>query len=282
MTDDTPSSTQEFDYTLPVSRLLDIGEPGAVDDLEWPDYPARFQLAAQDIPELARMAADPRLYALDVEERPAWAHVHAWRALGQLKAVAAVPTLLALFRRVEEEDDEWVLEELPRVMEKIGPPSVPQLAAYLADPANPLWARVTAANALELIGNRYPEARADCVAALSAALQTYQDTDPELNAMFIYALARLKAVEAAPLVEQAFLAERVDEFVMGGWEDFQVEVGLLDKRTPFPDDDLVITSPYEDLLPGLGRHKASTSQEKKAKKKEKQARAMRKKNRKKK
>ncbi len=274
---------QEFDYTLPVARLLDFGDPNEQDHFEWPNYPALYQLAPPDIPELARMATDSRLYALETDQPATWAPIHAWRALGQLKATAAVPALLTLFPRVEEEDDEWVLEELPVVMERIGPPAIPHLAAYLAGPANLAWARVPAANALEKIGNRYPEARADCVSALSAALQAYQQTDPELNASIIYALARLKAVEAAPLVEQAFQAERVDEIVMGDWEDFQIEVGLLDERTTLPDDDdLVITSAYEDLLPNLGRRKARTPEEKKAKKKQKQARQMRKKNRKKK
>ena len=275
-------SAQEFDYPQPVARLLAIGDPNEQPDFEWPNYPALYQLAPPDLPALIRMATDKDLYALDPEIRASWAPIHAWRALGQLKAVEAVPALLTLFRRADEADDEWVLEELPVVMEKIGPPAIPHLAAFLADPANPLWARVSAATALEKIGNHDPETRADCLAALTTALQAYRETDPELNALIISALARLKAVEAAPLVEQAFLAERVDEFVMGDWEDFQVAVGLLDERTTFPDDDLVITSPYEDLLPDLARRKARTPEEKKAKKKQKQARQMRKKNRKKK
>lgn len=275
-------SAQEFDYTLPVARLLDIGNPQDLPVVDWPNYPDLYQLAPPDISELTRMATDGRLYALDVETSQTWAPIHAWRALGQLRAAEAVPALLTLFPRVEEEDDEWVLEELPEVMEKIGPPALPHLAAYLANPGNLVWARIPAANALERIGGRYPEARADCVSALTIALKAYRDTDPELNASLVYSLSQLKAVEAAPLVEEAFRAERVDEAVMGDWEDFQVAVGLLDERTPLDDEDLVITSPYEDRLPNPARRKATTPEEKKAKKKQKQARQMRKKNRKKK
>jgi hypothetical protein len=37
----------------------------------------------------------------------------------------------------------------------------------------------------------------------------------------------LQATEAAPLIEGAFAARRVDPMVMGDWEDVQVELGLL-------------------------------------------------------
>ena len=47
-------------------------------------------------------------------------------------------------------------------------------------------------------------------------------------------LAELKVVEAAPLMEEAFAARRVDDMVMGDWEDVQIELGLLAERlTPF-------------------------------------------------
>lgn len=271
-----------FGYTLPVSRLLKIGDPRENETYDWPNYIEEYSLSQEDIPELTRMAIDQQLHALDLSQPETWAPIHAWRALAQLKAAEAVPALLTLFPLVEEEDNEWVLEELPEVMEKIGPAAVPHLAAYLASPDNLVWARITAATALEKIGGRYPEARADCVAALTAALKAYGVTDPELNASIIYSLSQLKAVEAAPLVGEAFRAERVDESFAGGWEEFQVGVGLLEKRFPFPDDDFVITSPYEDKLPTSPREKAGARHEKKEKKKQKQARQMRKKNRKKK
>jgi len=48
-------------------------------------------------------------------------------------------------------------------------------------------------------------------------------------------LVDLKAVEIAPLVEQAYQADVVDLSVLGDYEDFQIEVGLLKERlTPPP------------------------------------------------
>src|SRR5579864_7878643 len=52
-------------------------------------------------------------------ERRKQGKVHAWRALGQLRAVEAVEPLLELFDRLE--DDDWVHEELPAVFGLIGP-----------------------------------------------------------------------------------------------------------------------------------------------------------------
>jgi len=40
-----------------------------------------------------------------------------------------------------------------------------------------------------------------------------------------------KVVEAAPLIERAFAAEKVDESVAGDWEDVQIEFSLLAHRT---------------------------------------------------
>jgi len=45
----------------------------------------------------------------------------------------------------------------------------------------------------------------------------------------------LKAVEHAPLMEQAFAADSVDLFVGGDWEETQVELGLKRARTTPPE-----------------------------------------------
>jgi len=52
------------------------------------------------------------------------------------------------------------------------------------------------------------------------------ENDIDLNTILIADLLDLKAVEAAPLIEQAFAAETVDEFMVGTWAAIQVELGL--------------------------------------------------------
>jgi hypothetical protein len=48
----------DLDYHEPVARLLGLGRP----DFPWPDYPQRYGLTAEHIPELIRMATDARIW----------------------------------------------------------------------------------------------------------------------------------------------------------------------------------------------------------------------------
>jgi hypothetical protein len=117
----------------------------------------------------------------------------------------------------------------------IGPEAIPSLVAYLADRKHGLWARVAVCVSLEEIGKRYPESRDACVDGLQTRLQEFKQNNETLNAFLISSLVELKAVKAAPLVERAYQANKVDISVLGDFEDFQVEVGLLEKRlTPPP------------------------------------------------
>jgi hypothetical protein len=51
----------------------------------------------------------------------------------------------------------------------------------------------------------------------------------------ISSLLNLEAVEAAPVMERAFAADRVDISIPGDWEDAQIELGLMQERqTPRP------------------------------------------------
>lgn len=222
-----------YDYAPPVSKLLEFGEHRGAP--EWPDYVA-LGLGPDQIPELIRMALDEALYWADSESSEVWGPIHAWRTLGQLRAEAAVEPLLSLLPRIDEYDDDWVNEELPKVFGYIGPTAVEPLADFLADSEKRLWARVNAASSLAEVGQRHPEAREQCVAALTRPLEQFRTLDPTLNGFIIIYLTDLKAVESAALMEKAFAADRVDLSIQGDWEDVQIQLGLLTERlTPQPD-----------------------------------------------
>jgi len=161
------------------------------------------------------------------EEPEFWAPIHAVRALGQLHAEAAIEPLIQLL--TVQVDDEWMQEELRFVFGLIGPAAIPALAAYLADTSHELYPRGYAAHGLEEIGNWHPESRSEVIAALSKQLESFEENDYELNGFLISGLSRLKAVEALPLIERAFAADRVDEFVIG-LDDVLVELGLKERE----------------------------------------------------
>ncbi|MFW6136170.1 MAG: SEC-C metal-binding domain-containing protein [Chloroflexota bacterium] len=215
----------EHDDLAPVSELLSLG--GCRRQTTWPDYLA-LGLGPEHVPDLIRMALADDLHGAPSDSDAIWAPVHAWRALGQLHAEEAVQPLTRLLSRIDEDDDDWVNEELPRVFGHIGPTAIPILADYLSDDAHGLWARVAAAHALSETGTRQPEARSDAIDRLTTTLERFAHLDPTLNAFLISCLVDLDAVEAAPLMERAFQADQVDLQVMGDWDDVQMELGILE------------------------------------------------------
>ncbi len=74
------------DFSEEISQLIDLGEEHAR-DRDWIDYPQKFGLEKKHIPELIAVALDEEMYFLEEELNSGWAHIHAWRTLGQLKRI---------------------------------------------------------------------------------------------------------------------------------------------------------------------------------------------------
>jgi hypothetical protein len=217
-------------YHPPVARLLTLGrEPAA--RRTWPDY-RHLGLTAEHVPQLVRMATDPAL--LDAEDRtPAvWAPLHAWRALGQLEASAAVAPLFALLERASE--DRAVFDEVPLVLGMIGPASLPTATLWLFDETRDVPLRVAAGRVLTEVAQEYPDRRDECTAILTQQLQEWSGQDRLLNAFLVAYLVELEEVAAAPLMEAAYAGSAVDLTLFGDWEDAQVELGLLEERLTDP------------------------------------------------
>ncbi|MDE3088600.1 MAG: hypothetical protein KGJ80_04360, partial [Chloroflexota bacterium] len=81
------------------------------------------------------------------------------------------------------------------------------------------------------IAQKFPDSRAECVAAITRQLERFTDNDPALNGFLLSDLLDLGAVEAAPVIERAFAAKKVDASIAGDWEDAQIEFGLKKERT---------------------------------------------------
>lgn len=197
-------------YLPPLDRLLRLGETDY-------DYTANG-ITDDHVPELIRMVTDPALHNASSKGDAVWAPMHAWRALADLGAESATVPLLSLLWRVDEQQDEYVAEELPEVFAAIGPSAIGPLTAYLANREHLRYARVGAAAGLRQIAVGYPEVRADCVKALAGPLEKAVANDFTVNAFLVCDLAELEAVEVLALVEAAFKARAVDESITGDWE----------------------------------------------------------------
>ncbi len=210
-------------YHPPVARLLSAGEPQICSAESWPNYRQKYGLSESDIPELIRMMTDPEFW--DSEEfAEGWSVVHAWRTLAQLKTLEAIAPLVKLWDLYE--DDDWLNNEGAEVFHLIGPEALPALSTFLADVSLNTWARFGIADSIGKLGTSAPEHRNTCVAALKQQLEAYADNDPVLNGGLIAALLDLKAVETVALIEQAYVAKKVDDMVPGTWATVQIELGL--------------------------------------------------------
>ena len=203
-----------------------------------PDYPA-LGLGPAQIPDLIRMATDPALLRPDPwpdREGPdaalIWAPVHAWLALGRLRAEAAIGPLLDVLVGAEEADSDVEMVALPGVFAEIGPAAMPGLTAVLADASRNFWLRSAASSALTKMAGRHPEIRDESVALIAGQLAAFPDNGDELNALLVSDLLKLKAVEAAPLIERAFAAGAVAEAIVGDWPLARYELGLGEKPPP--------------------------------------------------
>lgn len=274
-------------YSEPVTKLLTYGEPNVADYSGWPNYLEETSIGPEHISELLRMIEDKELRTMDPDEADPkyWGPVHAWRALGQLKAISAVKPLLDCAPALMDDNSdlsEWAIEELPDVYSLIGKDAIPLLAQYLADTSYSEEARVNLAIALSSITGIHPETREECIQVLMHQLETMEPEVYELNAYLILSLASLQAKEALPLIEKAFAAAIVETFIIT-LDDVLVKLGLKEATPVHSLSSLFApptTSPSEKYFTGFTPSTRSNGKIRK-KAKQKMAKASRKKNRRK-
>lgn len=214
-------------YQAPVAQLLTLGlnmrAPQSRD--HWLGYRG-LGLSAADVPELLRMAQDRALHESIDQDHEVWAPLHAWRALGQLKATAAIQPLLSLAAYLDDRHDEWYLTELPQVFACIGLATLEPLGDTLADTTRPPFVRVLAADSLRVLVTAHPNCREHVVELLTRQAWRYQDTDPTVTTYVVLHLVELDVKDAAEVIERAYAAEKVDERAIGTWGDIRDELGV--------------------------------------------------------
>ncbi len=218
------------DYGPPVNQLLRIG-----DDLRYEkahDY-AAMGIGLEDVPDLARMAVDRQWDELDEDRPEVWGPIHAWRALGQFRAEGGIPTLVGILADQNQEDfNDWIWEEIPPIIGRIGPAAIPALTELHERKTAGEYARIDAARSLVEVGKQHPEVREEVIAILSRTLEHVEENEPSMNGSIISELIDLKAKEAAGVIERAYASGFVDDTIAGTWHEVWHEMELEGEPPP--------------------------------------------------
>jgi hypothetical protein len=216
-------------YTSPVDKLLtytDIEKPNPLPEIS---YAETFGIGPEHVPELIRMATDDYLASEAANNFEFTAPLHAVMALAELRAEEAIEPLLSIYDKTLKTDHEWMRETLVDVFTIFGAVALPALEQFLADASHEELSLNYVAEILGRIAQKHPDARAECIAVATRRLTDFQINNPELNAVLITELVHMKAVEAAPLIEEAYANDRVDESWFGDWNEVQYEFGLKER-----------------------------------------------------
>jgi hypothetical protein len=229
-------------YAEPVRSLLSIGDTELSAPSDWLDYVALYGFTDEHVEALITLATDVALYDAGVSFDEGAGPVHAWRALAQMRAEAAIGPLLAAIEAFEFGGD--VDLEMPTVLAMIGPAAIPQIVEYVTDRMNPPTCKGTAMSALVEIANMHPDRRGEVVGILTQLLEPDAPADELDRGFAVSHLIALKARESIEPIRAAFNEELVDISIAGDLEDVEIDLGFRKRRvTPRPvydddDDDL--------------------------------------------
>ena len=226
----------KHNYAEPVSYLISYGEPEEIysyeERKEWPDYVKKFSLSLDDVPNLIRILYDPVIKNARSTEPAIWANIHALRAIGQLGAIDAIDDLIRYLDYCDDKDTSyWIIEEIPIVFSKIGKLCIEPLSNYINNMTKGNYGISTAATSLSHIAKSNSEFRIQCIEIITNRLKKYNDNEDELNALLICELIELKATESLDVIQKAFEANAVEDWVVGDLEEVEIQLMVRQTRT---------------------------------------------------
>jgi hypothetical protein len=208
----------ETRYFQLLDQLADYGEDlcrSRIPPDTWHEY-LQSGFDQSHVPDLVRILGDDALHESEFTDT-AMAPIHAWRILAELKAVEAIPALMALLRRTD--DDDWIGEEFPDVFSRIGPSSLEAVELYARDSRNAEFARICTFRSIARMGCDHPEQRTRCVEILTDLLRAHGKNDLDINAFLVSALSDLGALESFEVVREAYEENHVALGILGDLRD---------------------------------------------------------------
>lgn len=209
-----------------VQKLLSLGD---VHFNAWPDYLSLYGFCEDDIDDLIELATHSDFEKEPEGSKVVWGPVHAWRALGQLKAVKAIEPLIECFDVLF--DDDVALTELANVFGLIGAPAIEPLTEYLKAEVEDEFSHVLAIDSLTKIAGVHKELRSEVLAIFKQYMRDPWLESYTLNGLLMGCLLDLKAVELIDEIRYLFSIECVDWSCAGDLEEVEMLLGLREKRS---------------------------------------------------
>jgi hypothetical protein len=144
-----------------------------------------------------------------------WMPVHAVKLLGIMADPQALPQLINALVLADEMGYDWVMEDLPTVFGRIGPPAVEPLTEFIqahSGGSEFQWPRIDAADGLVAIAIHYPQERERVLSFLHGLFS--EGEDPEFLGFVAAYLLDLNDPSSLPVLEEAFNKELIDEDVV--------------------------------------------------------------------
>lgn len=163
---------------------------------KWPDYIKKLELKRTDAKVLMEIIASSDLNLITTGASiDQFAAMHAWRALGQLRATESLKTLLNSL--IDEKNGEafWYRIELPHVIKEIGAESIKPLDKFLKKRGQPWDNKMIMINGLIEIAINQPKYKKEVEEITLSLLKKYKKNDLAFNASLLNAIFKLQPYE---------------------------------------------------------------------------------------
>jgi len=151
----------------------------------------------------------------EAEDNRQWMPLHAVKLLGMLADTRALPQLVNALSMAYEVEDDWIMEDLPTVFGRIGPPAIPLLGEFIHahERDHEFWrSRSIAVDGLVAIALQHPNEQERISTFLHGLF--FGEDDPTFLGFAAGSILDLGVSSSIPVLEKAFDRGVIDEFII--------------------------------------------------------------------
>ena len=151
----------------------------------------------------------------EAEDNRQWMPLHAVKLLGMLADPRALPQLVNALSLAYEVEDDWIMEDLPTVFGRIGPPAIPLLGEFIHahERDHEFWrSRSIAVDGLVAIALQHPHEQERISTFLHGLF--FEEDDPTFLGFAAGSILDLGVPSSILVLEKAFDRGVIDEFII--------------------------------------------------------------------